>query len=90
MSIKHSIGKLPIDRPDLEELEAYLIDDMFIGIIGLNEQESLSFSRLPFFSNHRDPFNRMLAWQAIKRNMALISADPAFEHYRKCGLRIIW
>jgi len=90
MSLKASIGKMDFEGIDIEEIEAVLVDDFFIGIIGLNEQESLSFCHLPFFDDHRDPFDRMLAWQAIKRDMALISCDPAFEQYRQCGLRVVW
>ena len=90
LSLKQAIGKLAIGRIDLEELDVVLTDDLFIGIIGLSEQESLSFYRLPFFAKHRDPFDRMLVWQAIKRDMALISSDPALESYRQCGLRLIW
>ena len=90
MSLKHSVGKIDFENVEIEEIEAILVDDLFVGIIGLNEQESLSFYRLPFFGEHRDPFDRLLAWQAIKRDMALISSDPAFEQYRQCGLRVIW
>lgn len=90
LSLKQSIGKLSLDGIELEELESILVDDLFIGIIGLNEQESLSYYRLPYFAEHLDPFDRMLAWQAIKRNMALISGDIAFTHYLQCGLRLVW
>jgi PIN domain nuclease of toxin-antitoxin system len=90
IALKHGIGKLPLDGFELEELDAILFDELFIGIIGLNEQESLSSFRLPYYADHRDPFDRMLAWQAIKRDMALISGDPAFDLYRQCGLRVIW
>ncbi len=89
LSLKHAIGKLSIGNVELEDLEELLTDELFIGVIGLNEQETLSYHRLPIFGDHRDPFDRMLAWQAIKRNMVLISSDPAFELYRQCGLRLI-
>ena len=90
MSLKRSTGRFGFKNIEIEEVDAILVDDLFVGIIGLNEQESLSFYRLPFFGEHRDPFDRLLAWQAIKRDMALISSDPAFEQYRQCGLRVIW
>lgn len=90
LSLKQSIGKISLEGIELEELESILVDDLFIGIIGLSEQESLSYYQLPYFANHRDPFDRMLVWQAIKRNMALISSHVAFEHYRQCGLRLVW
>ena len=90
ISLKHAIGKLSIENVELEEIEEILVDECHIAIIGLGEQESLSYHRLPCFDEHRDPFDRMLAWQAIKRDMALISSDPAFGHYRSCGLRVVW
>jgi PIN domain nuclease of toxin-antitoxin system len=90
LSLKHSLGKLSLESIDLEELEEILTDKLFIGIIGLSEQETLSFHHLPFPENHRDPFDRMLAWQAIKRNMALISSEPVFRPYQQCGLRVVW
>jgi len=39
---------------------------------------------------HFDPFDRMLIWQAIKRNMILVSGDRAFESFEKDGLRLLW
>ena len=90
ISLKHAIGKLSFEDVELEELEEILTDKYHIGIIGLGEQESLSYFRLPGCEEHRDPFDRMLAWQAIKRDLALISSDTTFERYRSCGLRVIW
>jgi PIN domain nuclease of toxin-antitoxin system len=89
ISLKKGIGKLPLTGIPLEDYEEYLFDQ-YIGIIGLNEQESLSFYHLPQVEGHRDPFDRMLAWQAIKRGMALISSDAVFEQYRAFGLRLVW
>jgi PIN domain nuclease of toxin-antitoxin system len=82
------MGKLPLDGHDLEELEDALFA-MRVSIIGLNEQESLSFYHLPMVEGHRDPFDRMLVWQAIKRDMALLSSDKALEPYEAFGLRLI-
>ncbi|MCL1891318.1 MAG: type II toxin-antitoxin system VapC family toxin [Coriobacteriia bacterium] len=90
MSLKHSIGKFNFENIEIEEIDALLVDDLYIGIIGLSEQETLSFYRLPFFGEHRDPFDRMLAWQAIKRDMALITGDADFARYHQCGLRTLW
>ena len=36
---------------------------------------------------HRDPFDRMLAAQAIVDDMPLVTADPAFRHF---DVRVIW
>jgi PIN domain nuclease of toxin-antitoxin system len=36
---------------------------------------------------HRDPFDRMLAAQAILENLILITADPAFGNF---GVDVLW
>ena len=89
LSLKHALGKLPLRGVEIEDFEGYL-HDSGIAVIGLDEQESLSFHRLPTVPGHRDPFDRMLIWQAIKRNMTLISGDDAFKQYRAFGLRLLW
>jgi len=89
LSLKHSLGKLLINEVEIEDFEEILFD-MGIAVIGLNERESLSFYRLPAVTGHRDPFDRMLIWQAITRGMTLISNDEAFQNYRAFGLRLVW
>ncbi len=37
---------------------------------------------------HRDPFDRMLAAQALMEDLTLVSTDPAFSDFP--GLRLIW
>jgi PIN domain nuclease of toxin-antitoxin system len=37
---------------------------------------------------HRDPFDRLLAAQAMVENITLVTADPAFGNLR--GLRTVW
>lgn len=39
---------------------------------------------------HFDPFDRMLIWQAIQRDMILVSKDPEFEKFKSDGLRLLW
>ena len=40
---------------------------------------------LPF--HHRDPFDRLLAAQALEERCVIVSADPMF---RKYGVKRIW
>lgn len=42
-------------------------------------------ARVPF--HHRDPFDRLLAVQALEEDPAITSADPIFRRY---GIRQIW
>jgi PIN domain nuclease of toxin-antitoxin system len=40
---------------------------------------------LPF--HHRDPFDRLLAAQALEGDLAMVTADPAFTKY---GIKRVW
>jgi PIN domain nuclease of toxin-antitoxin system len=64
--------------------------DMDFTIIDLQEKESISFHELPLKENHKDPFDRMLIWQAMSKNMTILSKDNLFEQYREDGLKLIW
>jgi PIN domain nuclease of toxin-antitoxin system len=89
ISLKFGIGKLYIDGFDPEELEVAM-DDMRIAVIGLNELESLTMHRLMQSERHKDPFDRMLVWQAITRDLIFISNDASLQDYRAQGLRLLW
>ena len=89
LSLKHALGRLSLEGVSIEDF-LEVVYESGLAIIGLNEQESTSIHRLPAVAGHRDPFDRMLIWQAITRGMTLISNDEAFEHYRSCGLRLLW
>ena len=39
---------------------------------------------------HRDPFDRLLVWQAIRAKLTLISNDRALDVYRAAGLQRFW
>jgi PIN domain nuclease of toxin-antitoxin system len=77
ISIKTSIGKLPISRK-YNEISDVLYDNL-IEILPLTFAHTVENNRLPF--HHRDPFDRIIAAQAIVENMDFISADAAFDNY---------
>lgn len=37
--------------------------------------------------HHGDPFNRLLAAQALGENLTIVSADPIFKKY---GVKRVW
>ena len=49
-----------------------------------------TYHELPLKENHKDPFDRMLIWQAITKGMIMISKDEFFIQYTKDGLKLIW
>jgi PIN domain nuclease of toxin-antitoxin system len=42
------------------------------------------------FFGHKDPFDRMIIWQAINNGLPLISKDSSLSLYSDYGLKIIW
>ena len=88
ISIKCRIGKLDIGNLKLENMIA-LIEKMELEMISLTPEESISYGDLKE-PNHKDPFDRMLIWQAIQRDMILISKDSEFPTFEKYGLQLIW
>jgi len=88
LSLKFALGKLELNgvTPDLFPGAA---KDAGFDILSLADHEAASFHALPRLE-HRDPFDRMLIWQAISRKLRLISADRAFDAYRAHGLKTVW
>ncbi|MEO8649773.1 MAG: type II toxin-antitoxin system VapC family toxin [Acidobacteriota bacterium] len=57
--------------------------------IALTPEEAASYGELTE-STHGDPFDRMLIWQAIQRNLTLVSGDPEFNKFKSDGLKLLW
>ena len=88
ISLKYAIGKLDLQGVDPSEL-IDVADQMGFSLISLGVVESASFFNLPIVG-HRDPFDRMLVWQAINLKHTLISKDSFLDDYEKYGLKVIW
>lgn len=89
ISLKTGIKNFFFENTDIRNFPKYA-EDMGFTIINLKKEESISFHELPQKTGHKDPFDRMLIWQAIKGGMTLISGDKAFKQYRDHGLKLIW
>jgi PIN domain nuclease of toxin-antitoxin system len=84
IAIKHSLGKLDLERP-FAELIPEQLDRQGIGILPLELKHLAEVDRLPF--HHRDPFDRMIAAQALSEGVPVISVDAALDPY---GVNRIW
>ena len=62
---------------------------MNLELISVDDEESASIEDL-LERSHYDPFDRMLVWQAIRRNLTLLSADATLKRFEKDGLRLLW
>lgn len=88
ISLKYTLGKIelthctPADMPDIAT-------QMGIEIIQLGAQDTASFYQLPKVAL-KDPFDRMIIWQAIQQQRMLISKDANFPEYRQFGLKVLW
>ena len=84
MAIKLSLGKLrlpgAIERFVPEQLAANAIRQLTIDF-----RHAARVAALPF--HHRDPFDRLLAAQALEERCPIVSADPIFRRY---GVKRIW
>lgn len=88
ISLKYALGKLELTGIEPEELPDFA-DQMNLEILPLTAAEAASFHKLPRLS-HKDPFDRIIIWQAIQRGMTLITKDRDLEAYRNFGLKTFW
>jgi PIN domain nuclease of toxin-antitoxin system len=84
LTIKCSTGKLklavPVGRLLTEHLPANRIDLLGVTLSDLIRLESLAW-------HHRDPFDRLMAAQAIGRGLTIVSSDAIFDQY---GVDRLW
>ena len=88
ISLKYNIGKLELINTSPETLPE-IAEEMGIEILDVKSDEAASFYKLPRLA-HKDPFDRMVIWQAVLRKMMLVSGDREFRQYRQYGLRLVW
>jgi PIN domain nuclease of toxin-antitoxin system len=88
ISLKYAMGKLELVDTGPEELPG-AAENMGLDILPLRPEEAASFYKLPRLA-HKDPFDRLIIWQAIQGKATLISRDREFKVYGKFGLKIHW
>jgi len=88
ISIKTRIKKLDLGGIPQEDLVS-LAEKMDFQVIDLTPEEANTYASLSE-STHKDPFDRMLIWQCIQRNMTIISKDIEFEKFKDYGLKMLW
>jgi PIN domain nuclease of toxin-antitoxin system len=84
LAIKLSLGKLRVPG----SLDRFIPEQLTLNGFALLDAELrhvLRVARLPF--HHRDPFDRLLAAQALEDQLAIVSADRVF---RKYGVTTVW
>lgn len=86
IAVKRSLDKLEIDDDWPEQAQA----DGF-GLLAIDWAHATRLQALPFprlaGKPHRDPFDRLLAAQALSERLPVVTRDPAFAAY---GVATIW
>ena len=84
IAIKEGLGKVVVRAPLRDLIEGEMRANS-IAWQPIDLVHCVDAGRLPF--HHRDPFDRMLAAQALREQMVLMSVDTAFDAY---AVRRIW
>ncbi|MBL8793914.1 MAG: type II toxin-antitoxin system VapC family toxin [Planctomycetia bacterium] len=84
IAIKYGMGRLPLSLPYRPWMDQ-VIADLALDILPITLDQAERQAGLPW--HHRDPFDRLLAAQALVEGIPLISADAAFDPY---GVNRIW
>lgn len=88
ISLKFNLGKLELETYTPEQLP-HLAKELDFLMLPIEPEQAANFYRLPKIA-HKDPFDRMLIWQAISKNLILLSKDNQFEQYHQYGLKTLW
>jgi PIN domain nuclease of toxin-antitoxin system len=84
IAIKLSLGKLRLPVP----IERYLPEQMSLNgfeTLEITFRQIAATAALPW--RHRDPFDRLLAAQALEEKVSIVSRNAVFDAY---GLKRIW
>jgi PIN domain nuclease of toxin-antitoxin system len=84
IAVKHRLGKLPLPQSP-ERLVPQQRELRGIESLGISEAATLRLHQLPDL--HRDPFDRILACQAIEHAMTIVTPDALLRAY---PVRTIW
>jgi PIN domain nuclease of toxin-antitoxin system len=84
ISVKHALGKLPLPQAP-ERLIPQQRKMRGISALPISEEAALRVRQLP--NLHKDPFDRILACQAIEHTMTIVTPDALLRAY---PIRTVW
>jgi PIN domain nuclease of toxin-antitoxin system len=89
ISIKYGLGKLTLKGATPELFKRELEVACGVSFLDLHLEDGLTFYKLKA-THHKDPFDRMLIWQALQNNLTFIFDDEQSHKYTDSGLKVIW
>ena len=84
IAIKNSLSKLRLPAV----VDRYLPEQMSLNgfeTLEISFRQVMGTATLPW--RHRDPFDRLLAAQALEEKLNIVSRDPIFDAY---GVKRVW
>ena len=84
LGIKTALGKLMLSLPFRKWMDKAMAD-LGLTVLPITLDHAEGQTGLPF--HHRDPFDRLLAAQALVEGIPVVSADAVFDQY---GVNRIW
>jgi len=88
ISLKYALGKLDLNNILPDDLPG-LSSQTGFTLLPLLPFEAASYYRLDA-GWHRDPFDRMLVWQALQNKLTILSKDKNIALYKSIGLQLVW
>ncbi len=86
LSLKHANGKLTLAAPPKEFFEVHLDRNQF-RTLEIRASHVFEATTMQSHGAHKDPFDRLLAAQAITESLSIVSIDSQLDQY---GLIRIW
>lgn len=84
VGLKWRLGKLAMIDDPTANYPLLMVRNNFIEL-AVSQAHALAGSLLP--GDHRDPFDRIIAAQALAEDMTVITCDPQFPVF---GCRVLW
>jgi len=88
ISLKYALGKMTIKHVMPEDFPVFCEKMDFITL-PLDAETCANYHQLQAFY-HKDPFDRMLIWQAKSLGMPILSKDEKIKLYESEGISVIW
>lgn len=89
IALKSALGKLELLNCTPESLIEAALAQGF-ELLPLDPRVAAGFANLPRTPEHKDPFDRMLVWQALHLPATLVTRDGPLVRNGPVGLRTLW
>jgi PIN domain nuclease of toxin-antitoxin system len=88
ISLKYALGKVELNGLSPEDFSAACVA-MDFDTLPLSPDVASTLHQLAA-QHHKDPFDRLLIWQAICLKIPLLSKDSTVARYATEGLKVVW